>query len=80
MKTWAIFYHTFNGVLQEACGDRAVLCIDGRLRKSNAFLVALDWGRKHGWDAFHLERADRLPSNGNKKGRVWMVTQGEVSS
>jgi len=74
MKTWAIFYHTVNGVLQEGCGDRSVLCIEGRIKKSKAVSIAFDWGRKHKWEAFHLERADRLSyRDDNKKGRIWMI-------
>ena len=76
MKTWAIFYHTHNGVLQEGCGDRGTICIDGRLKMSNALMIAFQWGRKHKWEAFHLERADRLSyRDDNKKSRLWMIDE-----
>jgi len=66
MKTWAVFYHTIGGVLQEGCGYRSVLYIDGRLSQLKAIATAILWGGKHGWEAFHLERGERLSENNPK--------------
>lgn len=51
-----------SGNLIPACGDRAVLILDGRERRDKQIRVALQWGRQHGFEAFQICRGPSFSS------------------
>lgn len=77
MKYWAIFYQLSTGYVAgsipprfeesakypiEACGDRAVLRLDGRLSPDKFHDIAADWAKRHGFVGYSLQRGDNLIS------------------
>jgi hypothetical protein len=71
MKYWAKFYGLSTGYVEgsipprfdpanrtpiEACGDRAVLRLDGRLSGDNFHTIAVEWAKRHGFVGYSLQR------------------------
>lgn len=44
----------------EACGDRAVLRLGGRLSGDKFHTLAADWARRHGFIGYSLQRGDAI--------------------
>lgn len=75
MKYWATFYQLSTGYVAgsipprfdpanrkpiEACGDRAVLRLDGRLSGDRFHTIAADWARKHKFVGYSLQRGESI--------------------
>lgn len=58
MKTWTQFFHTHNGNLQEACGDRAVVILDGRQAKFIHHMQSKQECIKRGYEAYQIHRGE----------------------
>ena len=54
------FVEFYNSLADEnsACGDRAVLILDGRESLFNHRKHAKDWAHKHGFKAYEIRRGD----------------------
>jgi hypothetical protein len=60
MKHYAIFYQLRDGRYVEPCGDRKIVRLDGRLSYANMKALAHDVGKQRGFDAYTVERGQRL--------------------
>ena len=59
MSIYAEFYRN-KGDEYAACGDRAVLKLDGRERVASWHSYARAWAIKHNWGAYRLIHGDSL--------------------
>ena len=60
MKYWAIFFRKNGDAWQEACGDRAIIRLDGRWRRDTMHAVAQRECRNRNFNGYRLERGDSL--------------------
>lgn len=51
-----------SGKLIPACGDRAVLILDGRESRDKQIQAAMQWGKQHHFDAFQICRGPSFAS------------------
>lgn len=61
MTYYAFFHHRdLSGTLTEACGDRSVISIDGRLSDRNLHAIAADECKRRGFCAYRIHAGDNL--------------------
>ena len=62
MKTWIQFHHksAIGDELIPACGDRAVIILDGRVRSDTHHAIAEEECRKRGYKAYQLHKSERF--------------------
>lgn len=70
MKTWIQFFHhsvvSIHHPIQRlipACGDRAVIILDGRVRSDTHHAIAEEECRKRGYKAYQLHKSERFRDN-----------------
>ena len=74
---YAQFYHyDLSGNLAEACGDRAVVIIDARLRKATVGEIAADECEKRGYNAWAIFKGESF-TNSVKVSNIWYVVPQE---
>lgn len=77
---YAQFYHyDLGGKLAEACGDRAVVIIDARLRKATVGKIAAEECKKRGYDAWAIFKGESF-TNSSPLSEVWYVNPQEPVS
>lgn len=62
MKTWIQFHHksAIGDELIPACGDRAVIILDGRVRSDTHHAIAKEEALLRGYPAYQLHRGPKL--------------------
>jgi hypothetical protein len=55
---FAEFYNLINGSYQEACGDRSVLILDGRVSRDHHHEICAAWAKKHSFAGYRLCRGE----------------------
>lgn len=74
---YAQFYHyDLSGNLTEACGDRAVVIIDARLRKATVGEIAAEECEKRGYNAWAIFRGPSLMTS-DRVSEIWYVNPQE---
>ena len=74
---YAQFYHyDTTGKLAEACGDRAVVIIDARLRMATIGEIAAEECKKRGYDAWVIFRGQSF-TNSVRVSNVWYIVSQE---
>ena len=74
---YAQFYHyDLSGNLAEACGDRAVVIIDARLRNATVCKIAEEECKKRGYDAWAICRGESF-TNSVMVSEIWYVNPQE---
>ena len=65
MKTWIQFHQksAISGELIPACGDRAVIILDGRVRSDTHHAIAKEEALLRGYPAYQLHRSERFHAN-----------------
>lgn len=65
MKTWIQFHHksAIGDELIPACGDRAVIILDGRVRSDTHHAIAEEECRKRGYKAYQIHKSERFRDN-----------------
>lgn len=74
---YAQFYHYgLSGNLTEACGDRAVVIIDARLRKATVGEIAAEECKRRGYDAWAIFKGESF-TNSVRVSEIWYVNPQE---
>lgn len=73
---YAQFYlEAKDGTLQEACGDRGVLILDGRIRKNRYAAIATEWAIDYGYRAYSIHEGASFLDSRRVSG-PWAVYKG----